>query len=745
MSTFQISDGISPSVDVTPNPGSAFVRYFRKVSDISLKGAAQALRSGMTLADPAISSINSAVSFAEPVDVGASQIDLKIGAGISGSLSVFVPHGDSPKLFDPDPYDDPIPVEPDDRYVSFGITATINPSIADTVGDLKFGFATCGSASITNYRKFSVKPTPPQLTDAIRDTVAQFMIPADIDDLQALIPGQIVTITGNGSLQFSATADLLTAVNPLASVSLPGPLPAVAIKAGGSITVGADVQLSGEYQIRVTKVAADLVHLAWYRKADQALDVKVTASAGLSATAGDTDLLGKLISAISADPKADTDQLKKAGLTAAEIQNIEEALKAAISRTIEIAVSAELNATREEKAAFSYDIDVGSLNAASRKAIHSALDGDLSALTADPSNPLPGIHAAQDVFSNIRQRKHSLEINLLGIVNFGWLSKLIASGKTIYNPTTGQLVITDSETGSRITTVVANVGVADTEKLRHVLAESFLITVAYHGARLAGLAPALTTSHSFFALNQHTSQETLRDELDVSVALDLLDQATQKKMVESAPEFGSTLFLAATAYDSDLARQLFLLGDQPRSREFYEQAGLAAIACLVHDGDVDAARLRPTRDVDLWQKMKDVGQPGIKSLFPGVPDPVVGAVVADYSTIVWWAEAMQGTAVKLAAMLNFLATNPTADDENNDFKKLRSSLADHLRSVAANVREEFGRPWGLLAMFIASGKRAERRDVLIGRTLAFAGEQPAQAALGVAAHAAAPSRVGPAS
>lgn len=737
MSTFQILDGVNASLAVTPNPGSAFVKYFKKVSDISLKGTTQALRSGITLADPAVTSINAGAAFQEPIDVGTSQVDLRIGGGISGSLGVFVPHGDAPKLFDPDPCEDPIAVAPDDRYVSFGICATVNPSVAGTVGDLKFGFGAGGSASFTNYRKFSVKPTPPQLTDAVRDTVAQFTIPADIEDLQALVPGQIVIVDGTGSITFSATADLLTAVNPLASASLPGPVGTVAIKAGGSVTICANVQLSGEYQIRITKVAEDLIHLAYYRKADQTLDVKATASEGLSATVGDTDLLGKLISAISADPKADTDQLKKAGLTPAEIQSIQDALKAAIARTIEVSVSAELNMAREEKAAFSYDIDISSLSAVSKNAIHSALDGDLSALTADPSTPLPGIHAAQDIFSNIRQRKYALEINLLGIVNFGWLSKLIASGKTIYDPSTGQLAITDSVTASRVSTVLANVGVADTEKLRRVLAESFLITVAYHGARRAGLAPELTTSHSYFAQNQHTSQETLRDELDVSVALGLLDRAAQEKMVASAPEFGCTLFSAATAYDSNLSQQLFLLGTQPRSQEFYEQAGLAAIACLVHDGDVDAARLLPTRDVDLWRKMKDLGQPGIGSLFPGVPDPVIGAIVADYSSIIWWAEAMQGTASRLAAMLQFLAAHPTVDDENNDFKQLRSDLANHLQSVAANTNEEFGRPWGLLAMFTASGNRAERRNVLIGRTVALAGEQPAQA--GAAAFATTPS------
>jgi len=303
------------------------------------------------------------------------------------------------------------------------------------------------------------------------------------------------------------------------------------------------------------------------------------------------------------------------------------------------------------------------------------------------------------------------------------VSKLITSGKTIYEPITGQLVISDSATASRISTLVANIGVADPEKLRQAMAEYFLITIAYRGARRAGLAPALTTSHSYFALNQHTSEETLRDELDVSVALGLLDENVETKLVTSAPEFGRTLYYATTGYDGTLSTSLFLDGNQPRSTEFYEQAGLEAVACLIRPGDSDSARLRPTNDADLWQKMKDAGQPGIKGLFPGVPDPVVGAIIADYSLICWWSEAMNETAKKLAAMQGFLSSHPTADDQNNEFKKLRSDLADHLRSVAANTKEDFGRPWGLLAMFIASGKRAECKTMLVGRNLSISSQR----------------------
>jgi len=125
--------------------------------------------------------------------------------------------------------------------------------------------------------------------------------------------------------------------------------------------------------------------------------------------------------------------------------------------------------------------------------------------------------------------------------------------------------------------------------------------------------------------------------------------------------------------------------------------------------------------------MKAVGQPGFKALFPGVAATVGGAIVADYSVIRWWSDTMNATAEKLAEMQAFLAQHPNADDQNNDFKKLRSGLGTHLRSVAADTKENFGRPWGLLAMFIASGRRAGRKTMLISGSLSVALDAPVEA------------------
>jgi hypothetical protein len=239
---------------------------------------------------------------------------------------------------------------------------------------------------------------------------------------------------------------------------------------------------------------------------------------------------------------------------------------------------------------------------------------------------------------------------------------------------------------------------ADTQKLRHVLAESFLITAAYHAAKLMD-GPSLQCSHSFFELQNSTSRADIIRKLNTGVAIGLLsrDEATAP---DGVPAFGRTLFTVSVEYDSDLLHGMFLdSAGTPRPQETYEIAGRNAIQFLVQADDPDAVRLRPAIDDDLWRKMKAVGQPGFGGLFPGVAPPLVGAIVADYSSIQWWAETMRNTAQQLVKVEQWTSQHPgLAARDDPDFQKLREDLAGHLKQVAANTREEFGQPWGLIAM-----------------------------------------------
>jgi len=112
--------------------------------------------------------------------------------------------------------------------------------------------------------------------------------------------------------------------------------------------------------------------------------------------------------------------------------------------------------------------------------------------------------------------------------------------------------------------------------------------------------------------------------------------------------------------------------------------------------------------------MKESGQPGFRLIFPNLLAPILGAIVADYSTIVWWAEAMAGAAQRLAAMREFFLRNPSANAQGSGFRALREDLAKHLEKVAARTREEFGEPWGLVAMHEASGRRAPASILILG-------------------------------
>ena len=128
-------------------------------------------------------------------------------------------------------------------------------------------------------------------------------------------------------------------------------------------------------------------------------------------------------------------------------------------------------------------------------------------------------------------------------------------------------------------------------------------------------------------------------------------------------------------------------------------------------------RRKPAIDDALWAQMRAQGQPGIASLFPAVPPSFVAAITADYSAIVWWADAMTGAAQRLAKIRQWFDANPAASVDDTTFQSLRADLADHLKRVVADTREEFGKPWGLLAMNEAAAHKPGATIVIVGPRL----------------------------
>ena len=128
---------------------------------------------------------------------------------------------------------------------------------------------------------------------------------------------------------------------------------------------------------------------------------------------------------------------------------------------------------------------------------------------------------------------------MLGIFNFVSISELILKGRVLYEPLTGEIVVTDSATANTITAATMPFA-ADGRKLRHVLSQSILVTAT---CRASGIVPALALSsrqaYSEFSLN--TRRDQMKDRLDVVEACGLLTRERKKDHL-AKQDFGETMF-----------------------------------------------------------------------------------------------------------------------------------------------------------------------------------------------------------
>ena len=702
MATIKLTDQFGLDLDVQPADTSALLKYAGQIPTLRLQDLDLKKVGGLTLDQPALTRLATGIAFQDPLTLGAGAPALTVAAGVSGSIQLLRDAKDLPA------HDDPIELAADECYVAFAIEATASTDISGSSGVLQFGAAPSSLVEAASYSRFPLK-TGVTLIDAVRQTVGNFLIPLRCSDLSGLGDGQIARVALSGKLAISGSANLLAITNPLASASLPAPLPGVSVTAGGSVTVGVSCTILAGYEVLARKLDNGAVRLGWYRKKGTEYSVSARASEGISASVGATDVVAQLIGAISASPKADLAELSAAGVPDAQASAIAEAVKAAACRNVELAISLELSAADSDAAAFLYDIVPSALNDQSQTAVDQALRGDLTGLHAAG---LAGVTPVRSVWDKVRQRSVELGVNVLGILNYRSVTALALDGQVLYEPATGALVITDRATAERIRSTQVNFG-ADTQKLRHVLAESFLITAAYHAATLVQGA-SLQCSHSFFELQNSTSRDDVVRKLNIGVALGLLSP-DEANAPDGVSVFGRTLFSVSTNYNNELLQRMFLDGSgTPVPRETYESAGRKAIQLLVQPDDADAVRRQPALDDDLWRQMTATGQPGFAGLFPGVAAPLVGAITADYSTIEWWADAMRNTAQQLAEVQRWTSQHPAAPADDSEFQNLREKLAGYLRNVAANTREEFGQPWGLLAMNQLATRPAGGRIVISG-------------------------------
>ncbi len=550
MANIKLTDQFGLDVDVPPSTTSALRKYFQQLPPLKLENLDISKFGGLTLDQPIVASLTTGISFQDSIPVGTGAPDFSIQAGVHGSLALI---GRTPATTTiPDLLAADVDIPEGTCYVLFAIDGSVGTGGTAGAGSLQFGVNPGTGIAIGNYRRFPLK-SGVTILEALGQTIGGFQIPATADDLAALPEGCVAVVTGTGSLKLSVTANLLALANPLASASLPAPLPAASVSAGGSVQVGASFELKCKYQICAIRLGAGRVRLGWYHRRSAETSVSVTVSEGLSAGIGTTDLFSKIVGVISANPVVDQNEMEQAKLPEDQIEAIGTTVQCAVARKLELAFSAEIGATQSGAATFLYEIDLGALTPASRDALEHALQGDLSGLH---SGILPGINCVQSVWQKVQANTVKLNVNLLGILNFGSIASLTRSGKVLFEPATGALVITDRSTASRVQSTQVNFG-ADSQKLRHVMAESFLITAVYHGTHRVLGGPSLHCSHCFFDLENSTSSEHMRRKLRVGAALGLFSM-TDAEPPAGIRDFGRTVIDASAEYDDGLTTALFL-------------------------------------------------------------------------------------------------------------------------------------------------------------------------------------------
>jgi hypothetical protein len=737
MPTVKLSDKFGFVGDVQFPEDANIIKYIRdlrqiKVSDLNLAALQQ-----VPLDKVPLKSAKGGLSFERPIGIGIDQVEMTVKAEGSGQIRLTGPK--DKQLFDPELFGEPIAITQDQFYLSIGLTASLATDLTHKLRDLGFGFEAGGQITLAVHTPFTKSGGGggafAPFVQALTETVKDFVIIGDIDDLAGMSEGLVATVEGRGSLKFSGEAELLSVVNPLATVDLPGPMGELKVVSGNSIKVGASFELFGSYQIRAQKLDKKRVRLGFYKKRGTEFVLKVSAKGGVSVGVGEFELFGQLLKAISKDPEVDKKQLETGGLNEDQIAAIETVVKAGIQRKLELALNFEFSATNENDAAFDYEIDLTKLGPEGRQAVHLALDGDLSALVQAEAAPFKGITLKRSIFSETKKKKHVFKLNLLGIYNVISVSTLVLKGKVMHVPETGEIVITDSATASRIAASTSNFA-ADHAKLRKVMAESFLITAAYRCSQLVANSPTLSILHSSFELHSKTNRETMKNNLDVVETLGLMTKLEKNKFLEGSNDFGSTTFYAEMQYNDELVTKLFLNPDgTPRSEAEYEQAGRDAIKSLVQSGEVDDYRRLPATDDALWKELTQLGNPQtfrsvqkIKALKSEKKLPIeiiVGGIGTDYLVIRWWADEMQKMGEKLSEVRKFLKNKPNVDPQNNEFKALRRGLAEHLKGVASRTKSEFGDPWGLVAMDLATRQSAKAKVELTGSRIAMMRERDA--------------------
>ncbi len=705
-------DGLGLDEDIKLQDDAGFAKYFHDLPRLHLLSADFAAAKDLTLADPKITALSTTIDFDRQVLIGPTSDRVTINPDVkaAAAIAIIAPRKDdvgkvkpSTPLFDPDPCHDSIAFSPDQRYVSFTITGTVDPSVTLTDGDLCFGLAASASIALRSFARYDAGLT---LLKAVEQTVQNFRIPGDVNDLIAMEPASVAAVEGTGSLKLSAKFSWTANPNPLVQVGLPAPLN-LGITGGPAVSIPVSVTFKGGYQIRAYKVNATTVRVGIARTEGSEWDVSVKANAGVYATEGTTDLIAKFFSLISPDAKVTESSLRNAGLADPEVDAVKQTIKAGLSRSLEASLQSAFARTSQQSSASLFEIDLTRLDDAGRNAVHQLLKADLTGVTGAALPP--GITEIRHDIGDSIGASQTLTVNLLGIWNFIEKSTITTAEQIVYDGASGDITITDRNTATTMTASIVNGARQADGGLRTLLYSSAVATAAYSYAGLV-VSETLSITVRHFLQQRNPDRPTLREQVNLGVGLEKLQPAHEDALLSAS---GLMTCNASLKLDNHAVNAWFNpAGDKRR----FENIGRTALGALL-DG-VDAYKLRRTvvTNDDAWNAVagnqNNIG-PALRAI--GIdPGAYVGAIGADFSAIESFANSTVDAIKAAGAVARYLA-GKRPDSTDKQFTKLRKDLDDALRHVAASAHDHWNEPLGMLEAFSACNRQAEASfDLSVG-------------------------------
>src|SRR5581483_149246 len=287
-------------------------------------------------------------------------------------------------------------------------------------------------------------------------------------------------------------------------------------------------------------------------------------------------------------------------------------------------------------------------------------------------------------------------LNLLGIYDWASMHDFVRQCRILHDAEDGTVTITDKETAQRIAVASAPFAAQD-DKLRSVLEEAFLATLAYTTAdSSAGFRPSIQATQSLLFYKERADYTALHKALLLGVALNLLTIDDLNRIARDK-HFRYFRLAAKASFAGDNALRLFF--SDVSARTAYQlpelkRLGRQVLASLLDKNQpADNTRWQILTSDTAWAEME-------QQKFP----PESPASYSDWYDITFWARSIATVAHALKTVLETADAHNQGDPTKNpSFMTQRTALAKAVAAVTRDTKAAFEKGWPLAVMFTLSG------------------------------------------